>query len=286
MEIILGTAQFAHRYGIMAQTSEAYSSRGISRGRNWGLELLAAASDLNIHTIDTAPSYGGAESLIGRRGGSFAVHTKLPKAGDSSLALASSLAHLRRISVEVLYLHDSEAVLDPQGPRLAAAAALVGAGAEALGASVYTPMEFEAAVDNPLISVVQLPLNVLDRRVTDEALQNAASLGTRLIARSTLLQGLLGNPEAARGRVPSLDGALDAFLRSCASFERAPVEVALQWVRARPGISAMVLGAEHPAQLQSLIVAAEAEPLTIEEQNVLAMLFPTVGEDVDPRRWS
>ena len=294
MDIILGTAQLTRRYGVMADSRSIRTGHTHRERRNGslnqeperGASLIAVAAELGIQTLDTAPAYGDAESVIGRSGRAFAVHTKLPGTGDPALELEASLARLGRTSVEVLHLHDPDVVLDRQDPRLVAAAALVGEGAEMLGASVYTPLQLVAAVDDGRIGAVQLPLNVLDRRISDAHLQRAASTGTRLIARSALLQGLLGDPQEAVGRVPALDASLEAFWQACRTLGRGPVEVALQWVRARPGISALVLGAEHPAQLEALVVALAAAPLTDEEQGLLATLPVPGDEDVDPRRWS
>ena len=277
VEIILGTAQLTQQYGVMARPRDE---------RDHGPALLATAFERGIRTLDTAPTYGDAERCIGLHGSAFALHTKLSGGAEPAAQLEASLARLARESVDVLYLHDPDVVLDAQDPRIAAAAALVGGGTEQLGASVYTREQFTAAVEDPRISVVQFPLNVLDRRVSDADLRRAAKGGTRLVVRSALLQGLLGDPEAALGQVRPLDSALGAFGAACSDLGRSPVEVALQWVSARPGLSGVVLGAETPAQLEALITAAEAVPLTEEEVQLLASLQRPAEADVDPRGWS
>jgi aryl-alcohol dehydrogenase-like predicted oxidoreductase len=277
VEIILGTAQLTQVYGVMARPRSE---------REQGPSLLEVADEVGIRTLDTAPAYGDAESIIGRHGASFAVHTKLPGDAHPWQELAASLARLARSSVEVVYLHDPSVVLDPLDPRLEAATDLVGVGAQALGASIYTCEQFAAAVADPRISVIQLPSSVLDRRISDASLQEAAGLGNRLIARSALLQGLLGDPEAALGRVVPLDSALAAFGSACMTLGRSPVEVALKWVLARPGLSGLVLGAETPTQLRALVKAVGAAPLTASEFHLLASLPLPADEDVDPRGWT
>jgi aryl-alcohol dehydrogenase-like predicted oxidoreductase len=277
VEIILGTAQLTQQYGVMAQRRS---------GPELAPVLLETASEVGIRTLDTAPAYGDAEPVIGRHGSAFAVHTKLPGAAHPTEELEASLTRLARSSVEVLYLHDPNTVLDPHDQRLAAAAELVGSGAESLGASIYTHDQFVAAVADPRVSVIQLPSNVLDRRIGDAELGDAADRGMRLIGRSALLQGLLGDPVAALGRVVALDAALDAFAKTCAILARGPIEVALQWVFARPGLSGLVLGAETPDQLRALVAAAGAAPLTAEEVRLLATLPRLADQDVDPRGWA
>lgn len=276
MEIILGTAQLAQSYGIMSRGGDP---------SHQAPALLNSATRLGIRTLDTAPAYGEAEEFIGRNGKNFVVHTKLSASTEPAQGLEAALRRLNRDVVDVLYFHDPEVVLDPEHPQLEAAAGIVGVGARALGASIYTLPQFKAAVIDPRIRVVQLPINILDRRFADAMLQQAADGGVRLIARSALLQGLLGNPEAARGRVPALDGALDALREACSQLGRSPVEVAIQWVLARPGLYGLVFGAESVAQLQELMRAAQAAPLTLEEHGIIASL-PKVSDDaVDPRNW-
>lgn len=276
MELILGTAQLADRYGVM-------STQGASAAR--AAAVLDAAGRLGVRTVDTAPGYPGAEATIGASGVEFTVHTKLPSGEDPAAALAVSLERLRREYVDVLHLHDPDVVLDAGDPQLAAAAALVGAGAKAIGASVYTRQQFLAAVADPRIAVVQAPMNVLDRSIADEDLYLAERSGTDVIVRSALLQGLLGDPERAASRVPALDEALAAFRTVCGQVGRPPVELAIGWVRYRPGVVGVVLGAETPEQLEGLVRAFGTPPLADDVLAMLGSLPLPAGRAADPRTW-
>lgn len=276
MELILGTAQLAGRYGVMAM-------QGASETR--AAAVLDAARRLGVGTLDTAPGYAGAESAIGAVGAGFAVHTKLPFGEDPAAALESSLRWLRRERVEVLHLHNPDVVLNAEDPQLAAAAALVGAGTAAIGASVYTREQFLAAVADPRITVVQAPMNVLDRGITDQDLHLAGRSGTNVLARSALLQGMLGDPKRAIGRVPQLDGTLAAFAEVCARVDCGPLELAIGWVRARPAVSGIVLGAETPEQLEGLVRAFDAPPLSDDVVELLASIPLPPGGAADPRTW-
>lgn len=276
MELILGTAQLAGRYGVMA-------TQGTSEVR--AEAVLDAARRRGVSTLDTAPGYPGAESAIGAAGDGFAVHTKLPSGEDPAAALAASLQRLRRERVEVLHLHDPDVVLDAEDPQLDAAAALVGAGTAAIGASVYTREQFLAAVADLRITVVQAPINVLDRTITDDDLRLAERSGTDVIARSALLQGLLGDPERAIGRVPVLDKALAAFRAVCDQAGRPPLELAIGWVRSRPGVVGVVLGAETPEQLEGLVGAFGMPALDDEVLVMLTRLPLPAGGATDPRTW-
>ncbi len=276
MDFILGTAQLAGRYGVMA-------TEGLSEAR--AIAVLEESRRLEITTLDTAPVYEGAEKAIGAAGAGFAIHTKLPPGVEPAEALATSLCRLQRDYVEVLYLHDPEIVLNPDDPRLAAAAALVGDGTDAIGSSVYTRKQFLATLEDSRINVVQAPMNVLDAGITDDDLCRAVESGTKVIARSVLLQGLLGDPARAIGRVPELDDALSSFRTICERVGRAPIELAVGWVRSRPGVAGIVLGAETPEQLRGLADAFVAAPLTFEEVRLLSSLSRLSHGVVDPRLW-
>ena len=265
------------RYGIMADEP---------RPKAAAEALLTAAEQLGIRTLDTAPAYGEAESVIGLFPTPFGIHTKLPRDQDPATALATSLDRLCRNSVEVIHLHDPGMILNPNDPRIDAAAALVGHGADDLGASVYTPEQFAAALVDLRITVVQCPINLFDRRISDDELQHAERGGTRVIARSALLQGVLANPASAIGRVPALDTALIGFANLCRVLERSPIEVAMLWVMARPAVSDLVVGAETPSQLEALVAAAESPSLAADELGLLASLTQPSKVAADPRTWT
>ena len=280
MELIFGTAQLTRRYGILAPAADRDQNEAS------GAALLATAYDLGIRCVDTAPVYGDAEAVIGTSNLPFRIHTKLAPGLPPERSLACSLTRLRRESVDVLYIHDPVIVLDAEDPRIAAVAQLAGEGVESIGASVYTREQFLAAVADPKITVVQVPINVLDRGITDEDCCFASQSGTEVIARSVLLQGLLGDPALAMGRVPLLDEALDAFQEVCARVGRTPIELAVGWVSSRPSVTGIVIGAENPEQLDGLVRAARSAALSPGEIKALSALpLPSQGA-VDPRTWS
>ena len=278
MELILGTAQLTRRYGVVATDRAPDAATATA--------LLAAAYDLGVRCVDTAPAYGDAEDVIGTSCLPFRVHTKLAPGVPPQRSLAGSLDRLRRDRVDVLHLHDPDAVHDRS--TLDAARELVGDRVGTLGASVYTADAARAAADAGL-GAVQVPLNVLDRRVSDDLLTELAAAGVQVLARSALLQGLLADPERGLGRVDGLDAALWSFARTASELGRAPVDLALGWVRARPGVAAVVLGAEDAHQLRRLTQVIAAPALDSEELSVLEAVEHDDGAPgglpVDPRWW-
>lgn len=273
--LVLGTAQLRMAYGITRRSTGAPSADDARR-------LLTAAAELGVAALDTAPGYGDAEDAIGRSGTTLPVHTKVDPARTPSDSLARSLGRLRRERVEVLYLHDSAEVLRDPSPVVSAAHELVGDLVGRLGASVYDVEEFDAAVRDPRIQVVQVPLNVLDRRIDADRLEAAAKQGVHVYGRSILLQGVLAAPPGAvEGLAPHVVG----FQALARELGRTPVELALGWVRALPGVQGVVMGAESVADLREIVDAWSAPRLDPEALAAVGALPLPPPELCDPRRW-
>lgn len=280
MELVLGTAQLRNDYGVT-------TSLVGSRHRGDAIELLRAAVHEGVEALDTAPAYGEAEATIGEVAWTGSLHTKIDPELEPATSLVGSLDRLRRSGVDVLYLHDASEVLRPDSPVIAAAQSLVGHGIGALGASIYEIGEFDAAMADPRIGVIQAPLNVLDRRIDESRLARAQSAGVAVYARSVLLQGVLtASPDAVEAAVAGLGGYVSAFQAVARRWRRSPLEAALGWVRAVRGIKGLVIGAESPEELHGVARAARSEPLDDAMLSELRSLDQPERRLVDPRTWS
>lgn len=280
MELVLGTAQLRSPYGV-TRTSD-----GAPRAED-AVAILAAASAAHVDALDTAPAYGSAEATIGAAGCTLAVHTKIDPGSDPATSLAGSLARLQRDRVEILYLHDAAEVLRPDSAVIEAAYRLVDHGVGVLGASVYEVEEFDAAVADPRIGAIQAPLNVFDRRIDEARLARAAAGGVRVYARSVLLQGVLvASPDWVEGVLPGLGSFVTDFQGIARACGRPPLDLAIGWARAMPGVRGAVLGARSAEELRGLVSAFRSEPL---EEGVLTALREIDRPECslcDPRQWS
>jgi aryl-alcohol dehydrogenase-like predicted oxidoreductase len=246
---------------------------------------LAAA--LGIAALDTAPAYGRAEDAIGRSGCGLPVHTKLDPKRNPAESLSQSLKDLRRDRVDVLYIHDSAEVLRPESRVVASASELVGERVGSLGASVYDLPEFAAAVDDPRIGVVQVPLNLFDRRLTQDLIASAASTGTIVYVRSVLLQGILAaDPFELVGPTSPLRPYVASFAELAQRAGRTRRDLAIGWVKAISGIRGMLVGAESVIQLRELVASFNSPPL---DDDLIAELealpYPPAAQ-CDPRSWT
>jgi aryl-alcohol dehydrogenase-like predicted oxidoreductase len=126
----------------------------------------------------------------------------------------------------------------------------------------------------PLAST-QVEYSLLNRRVETEVVPAAAAMGLGVLPWSPLGRGVLtgkyrtGTPADSRAASPHFSsfvgGYLDdrssriveAVVRAADGLEWTPVEVALAWVRDRPGVTAPIVGARTAAQLKGSLSVEE-----------------------------
>ncbi|MGW3077745.1 MULTISPECIES: aldo/keto reductase [unclassified Kitasatospora] len=127
----------------------------------------------------------------------------------------------------------------------------------------------------------QLEYSLLQRGIEREALPAALDAGVGVLAGSPLGRGVLtgkyrhGIPQDSRGASPYLTGfvqpylgersrrIVDALATAADGLASTPLEVALAWVRDRPGVASALVGARTVAQLQA---ALSVEALTLPDE--------------------
>ncbi len=132
----------------------------------------------------------------------------------------------------------------------------------------------------PLVSV-QMEYSLLERGVEREVVPAALALGLGLLPWSPLGRGVLtgkyrhGRPADSRGASPQFErfvaryldprcsAIVESVVTAAAGLGVSPLEVALAWLRDRPGVVAPILGARTAAQLAAAL-AVEAMTLPAE----------------------
>ncbi|MGE0483652.1 MAG: aldo/keto reductase [Gammaproteobacteria bacterium] len=294
MNLGLGSVQFGTAYGVT-------NAGGVVPGDEVGT-ILALAAQRGVRVIDTAHLYGNAEAVLGRelpRPHSFRIVTKTPKfagAGDAgavsgalAAALEASLGALGEDRVAGLIVHDCGDLLGRHGDALwAALEAHRAAGAvERIGASVYNGAEIDALLERYPLELVQLPLNVLDRRlVVGGQLARLVAAGVEVHVRSVFLQGLvLTQPDRLDARFSALRGPLAALRAALTAAGLGVVEGALRAVGGLPGIGTIVVGVTSAAEFREILDAAERA-----ESSLPRIDFESFGCDderlLNPARWA
>jgi aryl-alcohol dehydrogenase-like predicted oxidoreductase len=240
---------------------------------------IEAALDAGIRCIDTAPTYGGMEELVGAVAGDddCAIATKV--AGDVRASAEHSLRALRRDVIDLLQVHNATAETIERGEITGALAELRQEGLiRAAGATTYGEAAARAAIACDELDVVQVAFSALDRRA-----ERLAGGGTMVIARSALLRGVL-TPRGRDldGRFAPLREAADAFRAAAgATWEELPGAAVAYCVR-RPWIARTLLGPRDRGELAALIAGA-ARFATAEVGDGWQRDLP--DDLIDPRHW-
>ena len=123
----------------------------------------------------------------------------------------------------------------------------------------------------------QVEYSLLNRKVEAEVLPAAEAMGLGVLPWSPLGRGVLtgkyrtGTPADSRAASPHFANFVGAYLsdrharvveavaRAAEGLDWSPLEVALTWVRDRPGVTAPIIGARTAAQLRGSLTVEECE---------------------------
>ena len=286
-KLALGTVQFGTDYGINSgvkvQTDEV--SRIINYARNNGINLL-----------DTAQLYGSSEKVLGDSNTQdFNVVSKTrgfdKEDINESIAnfvisdLNQSLKLLKRNSLYALLVHHGEDLLRPGGEiifnklQILKDKGLV----SKIGVSAYIDNQLINIIDSFEIDIIQLPMNILDRRLIDNGLLNKIyTKGIEIHTRSIFLQGLLLMDPKKRPKIfdrwSSLWKLWDEWL-----FDNklSALEATLRYMISLPEISRVLVGVDNKDQLQNIIKALEGNIPTIPKE-----LSTNDPDLLNPGNWS
>lgn len=134
-----------------------------------------------------------------------------------------------------------------------------------------------AAVGRASLISTQVEYSLVNRDVEREVVPASAALGLGLLPWSPLGRGVLtgkyrtGIPGDSRAASPVFSsfveryldersrGIVEAVVRAADGLDWTPLEVALAWVRDRPGVAAPIVGARTAAQLKGVIGVEDKE---------------------------
>ena len=295
LRLILGTAQLGLPYGIANRSGQPAMATAT--------RLIEAAWEGGIRLFDTAQAYGSSEEALGLSlrelglaGQARIVSKPSPtvSADDAQRVRGMAVASLGLLGIPALYglmLHREEQLPLLDGPFGEALQRLAATGiVHKLGVSVYSPEAAIRALRHPLVSLLQIPASLFDRRFEVAGVfALARELGKEVHVRSALLQGALCmKPEDLPVHLTPLAPALAEFRGLCAAHDLAPATLALAWALRRYPESFVLFGAESPEQVrQNLDMLGKADRIL---PTLAASLEPIMPPQVDtllnPSLWN
>ena len=190
-KLILGTVQMGLDYGVNNNSGKISFSDCC--------EILLQANENGIEILDTAEVYGNAHQIIGNFHKlhpeiKFKIITKIPNNIDIDSIYSRVLEYLVNLDVdkiEVLMFHSFDSYIQNKN-KLKELEILKNNGyINHIGVSVYTNEQIEVLLLEDIITVVQLPFNLLDNySLRGNLIDQLKSKGKIIYNRSVFLQGL------------------------------------------------------------------------------------------------
>ncbi|MFY8008293.1 MAG: aldo/keto reductase [Flavobacterium sp.] len=284
-KLILGTVQFGLDYGIN-NTHGLPDESTVST-------LLKEAYGHGITELDTAAAYGVAEHRIGlyheaNPKDAFLVNTKFSKdvAVDWFTSLKASIEAMKIETVHTIMFHSFEAYQQNKAILSEIYAQGYSRYFKKIGVSVYTNQELEALQSDDLISVVQLPFNMLDNaNLRATILIALKDSGKEIHTRSCFLQGLFFKDSNA---LPVKLTPLRIYLneiKSIADDNKIDIgHLALQYCLTKPYIDKVLIGVDS---LDQLALNLKWSSIKIDTEILLAIdkIKVVDTELLNPSKW-
>ena len=267
MKICLGSAQFGLNYGLTNKEGKI--------NKNQVFQLLDFAIKNGINLIDTSPSYGNAELILGKypKIKKFDICTKIdPIEGDlvtqSKLLqitskLEDSLNALNINSFDTLLTHGPNDLLKKGNTQLFSTLKNLKSNGlvKNIGASVYTGTQIELILDQFEVDVLQIPFSIFDQRLLHNGtLQKVANKGIKIQVRSIFLQGLiLENPTNLSNFFNPIKINIKKFQDTCSKENLTPLVACINFIKAISHIDTAIVGVTSLAQLEGILKASHKE---------------------------
>jgi aryl-alcohol dehydrogenase-like predicted oxidoreductase len=284
-KLILGTVQFGISYGInnfIGLPSE-----------NTVHAILNKAYTSGITLLDTAAAYGLAENRIGSyhelsSNQKFIVNTKFSK--DPSItwldSLVNSIHSMKIERIDTIMFHSFEAYQHNKPDLKKIYDIGFPSYFKRIGVSVYTNEELETLLEDDLVTVVQLPFNLLDNQLKrGSIIERLRERKKEIHTRSCFLQGLFFMDEA---KIPEKIASVKPFLRKLKHIaDENKIDMghlALQYALSKDYIDRVLIGVETIQQLEKNISWAE-EKIDSEILNQIDLIDVIALETLNPSQW-
>jgi aryl-alcohol dehydrogenase-like predicted oxidoreductase len=269
MKLVIGTAQFGMSYGISNNTGKMHEI-DVEK-------VIQYASRHEVNMLDTAPSYGNSESVVGKfiNTHSESLHwniiTKTPYFKSSAIGIEQinellktfkvSISRLGKDSIYGLLVHNCNNIFLPGGEKLLSTLSKLKKDGfiEKIGVSLYSGVQIDRILDNYSIDLVQLPLNILDQRLLQGGqIKRLKKYNVEIHARSSFLQGLLLMPIS---NIPAwfnpIKNILNDFHAEAKERGISALQLAIGFVQSIDEVDKVVVGATTIDQFYEIINASK-----------------------------
>ena len=289
--LIIGTANFDNDYGIL---NNKLSKKEIEK-------VLKFCFNNNIKTIDSAPTYGEAEKVIGNflqnhnyNGVDLISKTPLVFKDDEifekiNKSIDQTLNYMKLEKIHTLLIHNVSNFLEVN-PRifLESLLRLKSQGkVKKIGISIYEEKEFEAVEKFFIPDVVQLPISIIDQRLlSNNFLRSLKKKKCEIHARSIFFQGILFlDSDKIPNRLLKVKASILLIDKFCQKHCISRLNLILNFICSIKEIDAFVVGVKSKVNLVEVfkeLSTVNSESIKIPYNN----FFLNNPEILDARNWS
>ena len=281
MELVLGSASWRSRYGIFSKNP--LSKKQISR-------LVMRAALLGIDFIDTAPTYGDTEEVIGRIKPKQRLATKVT-VDPSSLSSIQESVNLSRKklgveSLDLIFVHNWDTLSESEKYKSVEVLqkCILEQMIKKWGFSTYDALELKKIKIYGWTNLnVQINSNILDQRLLaiDVTLERKIfkEQNVEIWVRSVFLQGILLDQTIKNPFISHPD--VINFFSICKEWGVSPLELCVAYMKEIAIVDRMVIGIENEIQLNEIAIATRVNPPKLDFQ----LLQSKDIKLIDPRYW-
>jgi len=265
-KMTLGTVQLGLNYGINNNEGKPSLEKAF--------KILDTAFLNGITTFDTASGYGDSEKVIGKYfnynsmaklNTNIVTKFKIGKVSKNKVektiiqSVENSLYNLDVSQVDTLLMHDAKEYemykeqIDKTYNKLFNEKIIKNG-----GASAYTYEEIEKMLENEMYLAFQLPVNMLDQRITNNEAKKKILMNKTIYVRSVYLQGIFFKDiTTLKGNlvevIPYIKKVKDIAIKQQLSI----AELALRYVNSLDYVNSLVIGCDNDTQVEQNVILTE-----------------------------
>ena len=283
MKVIIGSANFSNKYGI-----SNYKISSIQELKR----IISYCKKNGINCIDDAISYGNIDSVfkkIDTKNLNFITKIKLPKNYKLIKNLKLYFLDIIRESLKILGKKKYSCLLAHEVSSNKKKNILIldvlnfikkKKLTNKIGISAYNPKEVYSMLNLTKLDVVQVPINIFDRRLINSELINLLiKKKIEIQARSIFLQGALIAKKTPL-KLKKYDSSFKDWQKWCFKRKLNKVKACIHFIKKLNKISSVVIGINDIKQLREIIKFLKEKTIDISYDNILKN-----NDILDPRKW-
>ena len=287
-KLALGTVQFGLDYGVGNQEGKPTQEKVN--------EIIDYVVSQNINCFDTAQAYGNSEEVLGesiKDIPNLFIISKLKSNFFKNNLYQNVENSIKKLNISQLYgllLHDSELLYSWTNQYSNDIKVLKKENKiKYFGVSIYTNNDFQLAIKNQDIDLIQIPFNIFDQRAITKGWLREASKQKKLIfIRSIYLQGLLlMDIDMVPSKLHHAKIYIEQFETLCKNLDMTKNELALAFVDTLAKESIILFGCDNIEQSKENLKNYNNLPMLDDKVlKKLSELFSNIDESIyNPTRW-